>query len=156
MTPAQLCRIVIFSLRAVQSHDVTTRESKGMNAYMQSTIAMGFVAICQDVVNLLRTALVNSTLPSPDPDISHPTESVSESSTPSIVTFQDPEKSREDDKPRQRFWYRRLSDLLYVGFLGALIPGIIGNSDYANAINKSDATLVFRLRYDRGTTHKLL
>jgi hypothetical protein len=128
---------------------VTTRESKGMNAYMQGTIAIGFIAICQDVVKLLRTALVNSTLPSPDPDVSHPAESASESSTPSIVTSEDPEKSREEDKPRQRYWYRRLSNLLHIGFLGALIPGIIGNSDYANAVNKSDATLVFRLRYGR-------
>jgi hypothetical protein len=133
----------------VQSHDVTTRESKGMNAYMQGTIAIGFIAICQDVVKLLRTALVNSTLPSPDPHVSHPAESASESSTPSIVTSEDPEKSREEDKPRQRYWYRRLSNLLHIGFLGALIPGIIGNYDYANAVNKSDATLVFRLRYGR-------
>jgi len=142
-------RIVIFSLRAAQSHDVTARESKGMNAYMQSTIAMGFIAICQDVVNLLRTALVNSTLPSSDCNDSHLKKAISESSTPSLITFQVVEvDSTEEDRARRRFWYRRLSDLLYVGFLGALVPGITGNSDYGTAVEKpSEKTLVFRLRY---------
>jgi len=145
-------RIVIFSLRAVQSHDATTRQSKGMNAYMQCTIGMGFIAICQDVVMLLRTALVNSTLPSAEPEVSYesyPIKEVSESSRSSIVTLQSPEVvSDEGDKARQRFWYRRLANLLFVGFLGSQVPGTVGNSDYGNAVDhSSDATLVFRLRY---------
>lgn len=139
-------RIVIFSLRAVQSHDLTKRESKGLNAYMQSTIAMGFVAVCHDVVFLLRTALVNSTLPSVRSDTSHSMKAISESSAQNLGTLQQ-EESEEEDKPRQRYWYRRLSDLLFVGFLGAQVPGIVGNSDYGNAVKMIDATLVFRLRY---------
>ena len=145
-------RIVIFSLRMVQSHDTTTRESKGMNAYMQSTIAMGFIAVCQDVVNLLRTALVNTTLPSTRSDDSFSMKTISKSSTPSLGTLQKPEEEPDEeveDKPRQRYWYRRLSDLLYIGFLGAQVPGIIGNSDYANAVKMTDARLVFRLRCDQ-------
>jgi hypothetical protein len=125
-----LNRIVIFSLRAVQSHNLTLRQSKGMNAYMQSTIAMGFVAICQDVVNLLRTALVNTTLPSADAGVTDSSKGSlkSGSSTPSLVPLQAREvDSREEDKPRQRYWYRRLSDLLYIGFIGAQATGITGN-----------------------------
>jgi hypothetical protein len=124
-----------------------------MNAYMQSTIAMGFIAISQDVVGLLRTALVKTTLPSAGADNFDSTKksTESESSAPSLVAIQAVEvDSREEDKPRQRFWYRRLSDFLFIGFLGAQVPGIIGNSDYANAVDKpSEATLVFRLRYWR-------
>ena len=123
-----------------------------MNAYMQSTIAMGFIAISQDVVGLLRTALVKTTLSSAGVDNFDSTKKSSESgSAPSLVTIQAVEvDSREEDKPRQRFWYRRLSDFLFIGFLGAQVPGIIGNSDYANAVDKpSEATLVFRLRYLR-------
>jgi hypothetical protein len=144
----QHCRIVIFSLRAVQSRDVTTRESKGLNAYMQCTIGMGFIAICQDVVILLRTALVNSTLPTADSEVSYPMKEISQSSRSSLVTLQVVEVNlSEEGKARQRYWYRRLSGLLFVGFLGAQVPGIIGNSDYATAVDhQSEVSLVFRLR----------
>jgi hypothetical protein len=128
-----------------------------MNAYMQSTIGMGFIAICQDMVNLLRTALVNTTLPSPGTDVSYPIKSISETSTPSLVTAGTVTgivtfhvvavDSKEEDKPRERYWYRRLSDVLYVGFLGAQVPGVVGNSDYNNAVEKpSEKLLVSRLR----------
>jgi hypothetical protein len=96
---------------------------------------------------LLRTALVNSTS-SAEPEVSYPMKEVSESSRSSIVTLQSPEVvSDEGDKARQRFWYRRLANLLFVGFLGSQVPGTVGNSDYGNAVDhSSDATLVFRLR----------
>jgi hypothetical protein len=124
------------------------RDESEVNAYMQLTFAVGFIAICQDVVGLLRAALVNTTLPSPCPDTSHSNKSTSESSVHSISTLQElQEEVVEEDKPRERYWYRRLSDLLWVGFLGALVPGIVGNSLYAGAVKKKNPTLVFRLRY---------
>ena len=100
---------------------------------------------------LLRTALVNSTLPSAEPEVSYPMKEVLGSSKSSMVTLQAPEVvSDEGDEARQRYWYRRLGNLLFLGFLGSQVPGTVGNSDYANAVDRpSEATLVFRLRCGR-------
>jgi len=144
-------RIVIFSLRAAQSRQIAMRESKNLNAYMQLTIGMGFVAVCQDMVGLVRVALVNTTLPSVNCDSSC-SIMTSGSSTRSLITFSSSglgaaESAQEEDKLRERYWYRRLSDFLRLGFIGAQVPGILGNSDYANAVTMIHATFVFRLRY---------
>lgn len=119
---------------------------------MQTTIAVGFIAISQDLVNLLRTALVNSTRPSTDDDDDDitPSKLMSDSATPRLVILrisEGPENSQED-KPRQRYWYRRLSEFLFTGFLAALVTGVVGNSFYGGGVDKADkAALVMRLRF---------
>jgi hypothetical protein len=125
------------------------REEREVNAYIQLTFAIGFIAICQDMVNLLRAALVNTTLPSPpsQSDCSDSMKETSETSIRSISTLQILEEdSMQEDKPRERYWYRRLSDLHNVGFFVAMVLGIVANSLYADAIQMKHTTLVFWLR----------
>ncbi|KAL0956713.1 hypothetical protein HGRIS_002835 [Hohenbuehelia grisea] len=95
---------------------------------------MGFVAIAQDVVNLLRSLLVNSTYEkplhtSPAPglvssldDTSWPLE-IPLSTVPSLSI-----PPIRPDQPRRRFWWRRFIDVTTVLFLVSLITGFVGNS----------------------------
>lgn len=140
------CRIVIFSLRAVQARRVSSRESAGLNDYMQCTIGAGFIAITHDLVSLLRAALVNSTRPSTDSDedITSP-KLMSDSSVSSMAIFRISDS--QEDQPHQRYWYRRFSDLLNIGFLGAQVPGLVGNSIIGQAMEEAHkAKVMMHLR----------
>ena len=86
---------------------------------------MGYIGISQDLVNFLRVFLVNATRP------------------------QIREGMQSDpDRPRERFWYRRLSEFLNLAFFAAIVPGIISGSTYSTAIDDSGAaTRVMTLRF---------
>lgn len=115
---------------------------------MQCTLGVGFIAISQDLVVLLRIALVNSTQPSKHA-CDEPQKLVSGSPTGKALTFEVSDGDVSDeDQPRRRFWFRRMTDFLYVGFLGAMVTGIIGNSDYERGLdNEREARIVMSLRY---------
>ena len=143
------CRIIVFSLRAVESRTPSMRKETEVNAYFQLTFAIGSTIICMDVVNLLRAALVNTTLKSSRRKSEVPLsfEATSGSSTQTVSTFQVQEEySAEEDKPSERYWYRRLSDLLSVGFFSALVLGVVASSLYSGATMMEHTTVVFRLR----------
>lgn len=100
---------------------------------MQSTIGIGFIGIAQDLVNLQRVLLVNSTsgdsgdMPAP----LHPESQI--------------QVCKEDTQ--LRFRYRRFSDFLGLSFLAAILPGVVGNSNYGLALtNAAWATKVMQLR----------
>ncbi|KAH7888814.1 hypothetical protein F5I97DRAFT_1802893 [Phlebopus sp. FC_14] len=136
-------RVVIFSLRAWQSQTPAQQSSTALVAYMQVTIALAYIAIAQDAVQLLRCLYVNSTK---GPVVEHaetpdsPVGTASSSQIP-LSPSRGNEHYRFDDgavsfdQPRQRSLYRRFTDILRLVFLAATIPGIIGNVKYRNAIN---------------------
>ncbi|KAI1791184.1 hypothetical protein LXA43DRAFT_1094786 [Ganoderma leucocontextum] len=55
-------RLVAFSLRAKAATSAEFRASPGLETYLQATYGGGFIAIGQDLANLLRALLVASTL----------------------------------------------------------------------------------------------
>ncbi|PIL33526.1 hypothetical protein GSI_04149 [Ganoderma sinense ZZ0214-1] len=55
-------RVVSYSLRANAARDAAFRANEGIETYLQTTYSSGFIAIGQDLVNLLRALLVASTL----------------------------------------------------------------------------------------------
>ncbi|KAF9491937.1 hypothetical protein BDN71DRAFT_1474525 [Pleurotus eryngii] len=139
-------RVVLFCIRTIVSAK-DGRESDAVTEYMQVTIGMGFVAIAQDVANLLRSMLVNSTYeyPRPDaraPELITPSEDAGWScglplsAVPSLA-----QETKLPDMPRHRFWWRRFIDATTVLFIISIITGFIGNS------------LLVIQRHDRNKTH---
>ena len=57
-----LCSVVSFCLRAKAATNPAFRASEGLEAYFQMFYSVGFVAVGQDLVNLLRALLISSTL----------------------------------------------------------------------------------------------
>ncbi|EGO00252.1 hypothetical protein SERLA73DRAFT_52742 [Serpula lacrymans var. lacrymans S7.3] len=128
-------RIVLFSLRAVQAHSSSRRVSMGLTAYMQSTLGLGFIGVAQDITNLLRCLLVNTTLPMDHPD------NPSSSSEAMAATS-------SGDQPKKRNLYRRLIDVTRLAFLISTIIGIVGNAHYNGVLNNASVSqMVMRLRY---------
>ncbi|KIJ67695.1 hypothetical protein HYDPIDRAFT_107161 [Hydnomerulius pinastri MD-312] len=138
-------RIVIFSLRAWQSRTPAKQTSPGLATYMQVTISLAYIAIAQDSVQLLRCLYVNSTKgPAPDyvDSAESPVGTTSSSQYPLSPARANDLDSLNDgavqsDQPRQRFMYRRFTDVLKLIFLAATIPGIIGNAKYKNTFNNT-------------------
>jgi len=90
---------------------------------------------------------VNSTRPSTDSDedITSP-KLMSDSSVSSMAIFRISDS--QEDQPHQRYWYRRFSDLLNIGFLGAQVPGLVGNSIIGQAMEEAHkAKAMMSLRY---------
>ncbi|KAF7983776.1 hypothetical protein HWV62_18984 [Athelia sp. TMB] len=148
--------VVVFSLRALQARDPNLRNSKGLTSYMQISIGMGFIGIAQDLVNLLRVVLVKSTVGRGRQIASHGhnTDSSTELRNMQPVSPDALQISfagsagQSVDNPRLRFRYRRYTDILNLVFLAALVPGIIGNSQYKAALTDSAwAVKVMHLRY---------
>lgn len=135
-------RVVIFSLRAVQSRNEEKRNSKGLTTYMQITIGMGFISVAQDLVNLLRVLLVKST--------NGPSPVANQSSTPGPPPLLPPLEHKghiQEDNPRLRSRYRRFSGVMSLAFLAAIVPGVIANSHYSSALtNQNMARKIMRLR----------
>jgi len=142
-------RVVIFSLRAAQARNEKMRESRGLASYMQSTLALGFISIANDLVNILRCVLVNSTYgtdtyaqsPAATSAKLEPT-SIEESESQTRISDYIP------DHPRTRFWMRRYTAILGLAFLAATVPGIVGNSTYNKGIDdQNQANKMMRARY---------
>lgn len=139
---------MIFSLRAVQAHNPARRESQGLAIYMQVTIGTGFVAILQDLVNLLRVLLVKSTVGAASEQPAHHELVVQASSS---ACHQIPLRRESDasvDTPGLRFRYRRLSDVLGLICLAVIISGVVSSSMYGKAMMSSTwSTRVMQLRW---------
>lgn len=71
---------------------------------------------------------------------------------PLVPTSQTPlhtqlEQDSIRDQPHLRFRYRRLTDILKISFIGAIVPGVIGNSHFSTGIDdEAWAQKVMRLR----------
>ncbi|KAF9227453.1 hypothetical protein BS17DRAFT_862691 [Gyrodon lividus] len=138
-------RVVIFSLRAWQSQTPAKQSSPGLATYMQLTFALAYIAVASDTVQLLRCLYVNSTK---GPALEHvdiidsPVGSTSSSQIPLSPARANSPYSLDDgalqfDQPRQRFFYRRFTDILKLVFLAATLPGIVGNAKYKNSFDNA-------------------
>ncbi|EDR11608.1 uncharacterized protein LACBIDRAFT_313996 [Laccaria bicolor S238N-H82] len=139
-------RTVMFSLRAVISRQPPEKAAEGLVEYLQTTIAMGFVALSQDLAGMMRAVLVNGTYGSDM--LNAQTEKVQEkehlehggtltSSSKSMFSSNynfsvNSNFSAFDmeipDHPRTRFWIRRIHDMTQILFVAAMATGFMGNS----------------------------
>ena len=127
MTIYLFTRVVIFSLRAVQAKNDSSRFSGGLVTYQQISFGMGFIGIASDAVRLVKCLLVNAT---------YGPEKYSES--PAAATkggLVPPPTADTPDQPQARSLYRKASGLLGLAFLGSVVPGVIANSNYSNVLN---------------------
>ncbi|KAF8606200.1 hypothetical protein BDV93DRAFT_596120 [Ceratobasidium sp. AG-I] len=102
-------RIAWCIIRAIQAAH-PERRSWLMN-YVQMTVGLGFVGISSEVVKLLRSTLVNTTLP---------------------------EKGASKDRPVARRRYRLLCFIFELSFLASTVPGLIAGGKYRAARNSQD------------------
>ncbi|GLB45053.1 hypothetical protein LshimejAT787_1901310 [Lyophyllum shimeji] len=98
-------RAITFGLRAAVAKGPASDQSDGLIDYMQTTLALGFLAIVTDLMSLLRCLLVNDTYPStpadtnpsPAPDICLPP--LMSDSKPASEHWVNAWKQREDSVP---------------------------------------------------------
>jgi hypothetical protein len=136
-------RTIMFSLRAVVAPGSVSEQSPGLMEYMQSTLALGFLAMLLDLATLLRCVLVNSTYPDDKTEKPHVSELITEEKSSWRETYDSEALSREKtfttfraeslagqrpDQPRHRFWFRRMTDVMTVLYGVALGTGIAGNA----------------------------
>lgn len=132
-------RVVIFALRAIQSHSDAKRLSKGLVTYMQISFGMGYIGIANDLAGLLRCLLVNPTYGSTT-FYQSPAASTKESHVSAP-----PENT--PDHPNLRTKLRQRVGLLNLAFLSTTVPGIIANSHYSQVFdNQGQARATMRLR----------
>jgi len=100
---------------------------------------MGFIGIASDAVKLVRCLLVNAT---------YGPEKYSES--PAAATkggLVPPPTDDTPDQPQARTSYRRATGLVGLAFLGAVVTGIIANSNYSQVLNsQTNADLTAKTR----------
>lgn len=97
-------RAISFGLRAAVANKPPSDQSDGLIEYMQTTLAMGFLAMVIDNMNLLRCLLVNSTYPSEPVDV--PPSPASKDNLPELIS---------DSKPASECWlnsWRRCDDIV--------------------------------------------
>ncbi|KAG8680479.1 hypothetical protein FRC11_002428, partial [Ceratobasidium sp. 423] len=99
-------RIAWCIIRAVQAAHPEKRASGGLMSYVQTTVGLGFVGISGDAIKLLRSTLVNTTLP---------------------------ENGASKDRRTSRLYYRYFYVFYELAFLGSIIPGTIASGRYSSA-----------------------
>ena len=101
---------------------------------------MGFIGIASDAVRIARCLLVNATY-GPEKYSESPAAATKEGLVP-------PPTADTPDQPRVRSWCRKSAGLVGLAFLGAVIPGVIANSNYSKVFNNqkdANMTAVTRL-----------
>ncbi|CAE6510306.1 unnamed protein product [Rhizoctonia solani] len=99
-------RVAWCIIRAAQAAYPEKRESGGLMNYVQTTVGLGFVGISADAINLLRSTLVNTTLP---------------------------ENGASKDRRAARKYYRYFCLFFELAFLGSIVPGTIAGGVYNSA-----------------------
>ncbi|KAG8694744.1 hypothetical protein FRC08_008289 [Ceratobasidium sp. 394] len=99
-------RIAWCIIRAVQGAYPEKRGSGGLMNYVQLTVGLGFVGILSEATKLLRTVVVNTTLP---------------------------EKGASQDRPRLRLWVRIFCTIFELAFMASSIPGGVAGGKYSAA-----------------------
>ncbi|TFK20920.1 hypothetical protein FA15DRAFT_673029 [Coprinopsis marcescibilis] len=133
-------RVVVFGLRAMQATNESRRLSRGFASYMQSSFGSGYTGISWDLVSLARCLLVN-------PTFGFDNYGQSSAAATKGCHLPPPELG-EDDRPRERYMLRRLSDLAAFAFFASIVPGIIANSRYSRTFTSPTAAhRTYVLRY---------
>ncbi|KAJ3504077.1 hypothetical protein NMY22_g18042 [Coprinellus aureogranulatus] len=133
-------RIVVFTLRALATQREGSQLSSSILKYQQTTFGLGFIGISNDIVNLLRCAIVN-------PTYGYERWDESPASTSKDTLFRTPEPG-EEDHPIQRKNMRSIAGCVSLSFLASQIPGIVAATMFHvhNFENAEKATKVARLR----------
>ncbi|OCH93094.1 hypothetical protein OBBRIDRAFT_790560 [Obba rivulosa] len=151
-------RVVVFSFRAEESHDTSDGTSEFFLTYMQTTWGVGFITIAQDWIVVLRAFLVNSTKGAPDGD-AFDTSADSDIERPLTALASDmrcPSPSHRAgfhegsgvDKPRERFWFRRILGFGSLALFATNIVDTVAGALYWNALRSAGAAKATQqLRY---------
>jgi hypothetical protein len=142
---------------------------------MQSSFALGFIGIANDLVNILRVYLINPTYgtvryhecPSARDEMSRRLHDAESAPTPMAQrhglrilfsqrprpplpkgAFQGEPPQGTPDHPRTRALARGLAGLTGLAFLAATIPGGIGNGQFVAVDDASKSKRLMALRYE--------
>ncbi|KAF8699608.1 hypothetical protein RHS03_07015, partial [Rhizoctonia solani] len=99
-------RIAWCIIRAIQAAYPEKRMLNGLTRYAQATVGLGFIGISSDAVRLLRTILVNTTLP---------------------------ENGASKDRRTARRCYRYFCYIFELAFLASSVPGLVASNAYNSA-----------------------
>ncbi|KAH6902479.1 hypothetical protein BKA70DRAFT_672709 [Coprinopsis sp. MPI-PUGE-AT-0042] len=125
-------RIVVYTLRALQTRNEGLRLSGGLINYQQATFGIGYlrVGLSTDLLGALRCLLINPT---------YGPERYAES--PAAATkdcYMEPPREGDVDRPRERSWARRFSLATLVLFFTAMVIDLVGNSTYSATFNNAE------------------
>ncbi|KAI0369013.1 hypothetical protein BV20DRAFT_1113892 [Pilatotrama ljubarskyi] len=154
-------RVASYAFRTYAARNDGARESPGLETYLQTALSSGYITIGQDLLNLLRALLVNSTVGSA------PSRSSASGTTPMYVfkaTSQEADRNGEDgyqgssaglleesergDQPRHRHWIRQVCGIASLVFLGAIVVNVIGVVGFKDAMKTGEhSVLVQQMRY---------
>ncbi len=161
-------RIVIYSLRATQARNATKRLSPGLLTYQQISFGLGYIGIANDMVNIVRCLLVNTTFsletyyqapPSKDaPLIPKDGESdvraYHNGSGEFLISgwqrerFTCQPREGDTDYAKRRSTFRSVTGIAGLLFLAGTVPGIIAHQHFGNLLkNTSQANSDFKLRW---------
>ena len=154
-------RIVVFALRAHQAHDSVRRPSTGLMQYWQVTLQVGYISLIGGICTLLRALLVNATRPVPSghvevrtrigriPTLSpNPFDSEGESEASPSQSDQTVREEDGDDRPRARWWFRRIcGQLMLLSWvpLGIGIVAILGTNAVLRGLTEFTDVSVFAM-----------
>ncbi|THH30768.1 hypothetical protein EUX98_g3436 [Antrodiella citrinella] len=160
-------RVVIFGLRSGESHNATERVSNNLTIYMQTTLSIGYISMAADILSLLRCLLVSATLSSVNGSKAK-YGLVDEESHNFLATPYQPgtvpafaaagaTEAAIQERANERYWYRRITSSLIIGFWIPFLLGTIAGIVYVKAeTDEHKAQLEQQLRYATGATSCLL
>ncbi|KAH6914502.1 hypothetical protein BKA70DRAFT_1261623 [Coprinopsis sp. MPI-PUGE-AT-0042] len=115
-------RIVVYTLRMLQTRNEAKRLSEGHVNYQQTSFGMGYVGLSLDLLGAVRCLLLNPTYgPERFPE------------SPAAATkdcYIEPPSQDDEDRPQERYYVRRYTDIATILFIVGLVLGILGNSNY--------------------------
>jgi len=161
-------RIVIYSLRATQARNATKRLSPGLLTYQQISFGLGYIGIANDMINIIRCMLVNTTFsietyyqapaskdaPLIPKDGENNIQAYHKGSGEFLISgwqrerFTGKPREGDPDYAKRRATFRRLTGIAGLLFLAATVPGIIAHQHFGNLLkNTSQANSDYKLRY---------
>lgn len=141
---AVIDRIVLFSLRAVASQREGLRISNYLLKYGQVSFGLGFVAIGNDLVNLLRCVLVNATFGYGDSGRFNESPAYKTEGGELALPVEG-----DLDRPEERAKLRRFTLWLSLAWLASSIPGMVSLGWYhrKNLADEEPGDKLFKMRY---------
>lgn len=137
-------RIVVYSLRLVQTREESKRLGGGQANYQQTSFGMGYIGLTTDILQLFRCLIVNPTYGTA---LFH--ESAAYATKDCHIA---PPREGDPDHPKQRSWARRFCGVVLILCLTAIALGIVGNANYSGTFNnESNANRTYLFRYISGS-----
>ena len=139
--------VVTWSLRAIEAKNFPENPNRSLVVYFQVTLAIGYItSLWGCLVNLLRCVFVATTQGSRSSSQISLRENIGQGATDLAVREREPEaqlsthdaQGLQQDKPRVRFWYRRMFGILWLLQWVPVGTGTAMANLYANA--EPDAT----------------